>query len=473
MAGEAGEELIVLIEQAIFTSARTGRREGYQIVARSPGVDEGDLRVLSARGPSHDSLWDAGDDAMSVNFFGLPSGCYCVAKTTLAGQEYSARSGPRVYTQCLVATAEVLAGFANNAFALLGAAFAQGHLRVLERIPDDLEPFRLCGRATAVDEVVVAQLLSDPGVTWLQAFVQAALASPCVALIAPAHAQRLVAGLINCLPLECRPAFSFSTGLKYSPRRPFRVVCLGGRPAEQRRLARRYGLTVVELSGKPPKEFTTASGWGGFVASSIAAGKTGYLSEQLSIARPGLTLADLAPLGNQLLEWMAASPSGGRLKEDAPTQAVEPTAPPDEELVPATVGGAREEARRADAAHHLFTRLADPPLPPLSAADKPDWPADPAQVVGAQCPEAIEKLELLDDTVFEAIAGKPGAIDELRQLWPQVLAQVGPTLVEESREQYLRHALRVWKDCVDGDQIHNPAVALATMEVICLLFGDR
>ena len=459
----------MLIEQAIFTSAQTGRRDGYQLAGRSPGVDEADLRELSARGPSHDSLWDTGEDAMSVNFYRLPSGCYCVAKTTLAGQEYSARKGARVYTQCLVATEDVLAVFANNAFALLGAAFAQGYLRVLEKVPEDLEPLRLCGRATAVDEALLAQLSSDPGVTWLQSIVEAALAVPRVALIAPAHAQRLVAGLINCLPLECRLDFSFSTGLKYSPRRPFRVVCLGGRPAEQRRLARRYGLTLVEISDKPPQEFTATAGWGGFIASSIAAGKTPFLSEQLSIPRSGLTLADLASLGNQLLELMATSHSGERLDAATSGQLVASPGEPAERLVPASVATVREEERRADAAHHRFARLAAP----ATTAAKPDWPADPAQVVGAQCPAAIEKLELLDDTVFEAIAGKPGALDQLRQLWPDVMAQVGPALVEESREQYLRHALRVWRDCVDGDQIHNPAVALATMEVICLLFGDK
>jgi hypothetical protein len=130
---------------------------------------------------------------------------------------------------------------------------------------------------------------------------------------------------------------------------------------------------------------------------------------------------------------------------------------------------AGDEDHRADAAHQPFP----PAAAAAGAASRSDWPADPAQVVGAQCPEAIEKLELLDDTVFEAIAGKPGALDQLRELWPAVLAQVGPTLVEESREQYIRHALRVWRDCIDGDQISNPATALATMEVVCLLFGDR
>jgi hypothetical protein len=84
----------------------------------------------------------------------------------------------------------------------------------------------------------------------------------------------------------------------------------------------------------------------------------------------------------------------------------------------------------------------------------------------------MEHLERLDDTVFEAIAGKPGALDELRKLWPDVLARLGPELIEESREQYLRHALRVWRDCLEGDQIRNPSLAVAAMDVVCLLFDE-
>ncbi|HVA49465.1 MAG TPA: hypothetical protein VNH11_24070 [Pirellulales bacterium] len=458
----------MLVEQAIFTSADTGRRDGYQLVATSPGVDEADLRALASRGPSHDSLWETGDDAMSVNCYALPSGCYCVSKTTPAGQEHSGRRGPRVYTQCLVVGRELLADFANNALALLNAAFAQGHLRVLEEISGDLDPFKLCGRAAAVDEALLGNLLSDPGVLWLQAVVEAALTSPRVALLAPNHGPRLLAGLMNCLPVECRLEFSFSTGLKYSPRRPLRIVCLGGHLAEQRRLARRYELTMVEVFGRPPREFTATAGWGGFVASAIAAGKTAFLAEQLSASRPGLTLADLEPLGNQLLEWMAEGPRGPSTNMCGRKPRGELPAAPAEALLAAATGDAPAEARRADAAHLRGNRPSDVPAPPVRS----DWADDPAQVVGGQCPAAIEKLELLDDTVFEAIAGRPGALDELRRLWPEVQAQVGPDLVEESREQYLRHALRVWQDCVAGDQIHNPALALATMDVMCLLFGD-
>ena len=98
----------MLIEQAIFTSAESDHAVGYHLAARSPGLDERDARELSVWGPSHDSLESASAaTAVSVNFFRLPSGAYCVSKTQLAGAEYSGR-GLRTYTSCLVVPPPVL-----------------------------------------------------------------------------------------------------------------------------------------------------------------------------------------------------------------------------------------------------------------------------------------------------------------------------------------------------------------------------
>ncbi|MGH7137935.1 MAG: hypothetical protein ACREHD_19475, partial [Pirellulales bacterium] len=366
----------MLIEQAIFTSAQTGRRDGYQVVAHSPDLDGHELAEIARHSPSHDALWDADDDARSISFYPLPSGRYCVSQSTFGGQEYSARRGPRVYTQCLIATVETMGEFANNPFALLAAAFAQGQLRVLDKVPADLEPFRLCGRAAPVDEALLRLLASDPGITWLQALVEAALTAFNVAILAPREAQCYISALINCLPLECRLPFSFSTGLKYSPRRPLRVVGLGGKLAEQRRVAERYGLTVFEISGKPPKESTATSGWGGFIAGVLAAGKTAFLAEQLSVARPGLSLADLVPLGDELLERMADGPRGGG-NPVAPFDLAVPTVA---ELT-ATVARATTDERRADAAHFRFASLA----PTRAETAGCELREDPSQVVGGQC----------------------------------------------------------------------------------------
>jgi hypothetical protein len=96
----------------------------------------------------------------------------------------------------------------------------------------------------------------------------------------------------------------------------------------------------------------------------------------------------------------------------------------------------------------------------------------PLDALGAKCPDAMEQLGQLDDMVFEAIAGRPGAMEALRTLWPQVKAKVGAALVEESREQYVRHAMQVWRDCIEGDDERSPAMAVKVMDVVSLLFDE-
>ncbi len=151
----------MLVEQAIFASARGGRAEGYHLVERSPGLSESDARELAQWGPSHDSLALGGSEATSCNFFGLESGAYCVSKSCAAGAEYSGRGGAQVQTWCLVVPAAVLARFSNNPFAILRAA-AIGDASQPAVHGGRPTPLRLVGSAAAVDHMLLAQLSLAP-----------------------------------------------------------------------------------------------------------------------------------------------------------------------------------------------------------------------------------------------------------------------------------------------------------------------
>ncbi len=164
-----------MIEQAVFTSARTEQARGYQLVAMSSGVQPDDARQLAVWGPSHGSLSDGSEGASSTNFHPLPSGNWCVSRSSAAGPEYSGRGGARVYTQCLIVPPDVLARYGNNPLTLLRAARAGGMLQVHDPVPPTLQPFELSGRAEVVDEGLLAEWFDrwDPRrVAWL---VQSAL----------------------------------------------------------------------------------------------------------------------------------------------------------------------------------------------------------------------------------------------------------------------------------------------------------
>ena len=241
-----------VIERAVFTSAQTGRACGYQVVAASPGIAEADRRALAAWGPSEDALADPAPGSRSVNFHPLPSGCHAISVTMAAGQEYSGRGGRRLYTQCFAVPPALLARFAGNPFALFAAIGASGRIRADEPVPHRLEPFSVVGRASAVDTLLLTRLALDPGPAAMASLVEAALESQTVAVAGSIPAEQIIAGLVNCLPPTCRAACSFSTGLRFSSRWPYRVIALADNAEERRRAQRAPQVTVLDLGETPP-----------------------------------------------------------------------------------------------------------------------------------------------------------------------------------------------------------------------------
>jgi len=481
-----------LIEQAVFTSAETDRAAGYQVVATSPGLAEADVRELAVWGPSHDALLESSPNALSLNFHPLPSGNYCVSRTAPAGREYSGRGGARVYTQCLVVPPRTLARFANNPFALSRAALAAGSLRLYDEVPRQLPPLRMAGRAPAVDSTLVARLCADPGPNWLASLVETALTSGTVAVTGGPRVEQLIAGLINCLPPECRLEFSFSTGLKFSSRRPFRVITVSRDSEEQRRVKRLYGVAVLDLSGQLPEEYVPQESWARFIHRVLKLGRPSLLSARLSNPQYKFSSDDLPALGLQLLEELDASCfenspsdepppkeefplekrgignlSSGRISDsdgDVPQRA---SFPAEEEDQPADEAWPSPDAlQQAHRAHGRFEKNASAPT--TSSLES----TVPSQLLDANNPQTLRKLEHLDDLVYGAVRGKPSAMDDLRVYWPQVQKELGGPLLAESQEQYLRYALAVWSRNAEPGTSSDPAQAVQALEVLSLLFEE-
>lgn len=241
------------VEQAVFTSAETDRQTGYQLAGAGRNLAEEDARALSVWGPSHDALAPHAERA-SVNFHPLPSGAYAVSRTCLNGWEYSARGGGRVYTQYLVVHPGVLRKFANNPFALLTAAVASESLRFYDRVPPVLEPLRLLGRAADLDLSGLERALYRFGHQWFPVVTELLLTSDGpLAIAGTEKLDKWIAGLIQLIPPPWRPLLSFTTALRFSVHRPFRLLTVQPQSSEAHALQRRYAATVVDLTQPPPE----------------------------------------------------------------------------------------------------------------------------------------------------------------------------------------------------------------------------
>jgi hypothetical protein len=554
------------LEQAIFTSAQTSRSSGYQIVAHSEGLSDAELRELAAWGPSHDSLWESGPSALSVNFHRLASGRFCVSQTAPAGEEFSQRRGPQLYTQQLVVSRDDLIQFANNPFALLQAAVAGGYVQVLDKFPKLLDPISLAPSPVAVSAESLTQLCGAEGVAEV---LQAALGARSLGLVAGQRGGQLVAALFNALPLEWRSEFSFTTGLRFSPCRPFRLVCLPNNRVENQRYARQYELALLDLSApqrevrsaalqcrargpeasknKPagpcsphaPREVSgreiegttadgtrslpaTLTGWAAFVAAVVETGNTTLLAAELNRPHNEATLEALERLGNLRLTELRedgsnqadgradSSPSCAREHLqyelsllDSGEESWQPAERQIENGSPAFAENGREDRHSAAASltRSVGTRVSD-----VAPAARPDtWQRshgqhdrvlqatsviadaycgeveslrnamhidlEPAAAIAQHLPQQLETLQRLEDAIFEAMAGKPAALEELRTLWRHVL-QIAGVQAEQAREQYLAYAISLWRQFSTGDNVRDPARATQAVEVICQLL-DR
>ncbi len=464
------------IEQAVFTSARTDRSVGYQIVASSPGIDEADLRELSVWGPSHDSLLELGPDAVSINFHPLPSGMLCVSRTTPAGWEYSGRGGHRIYTQCLVLSPDALERFGNNPFSLVKAAMAGGMFDVLDETPSRLDPLLLAGGAAPVDSALLARLAANPGPAKVAGLLQLAMETNCLAVAGQPSAGDLIAGLISCLPPQCRSQLSFCTGLKYSSRRPFRIVAISDDKAEQRWVVHQ-NVTVVDLADNSTELLPHTDGWARFIHRVLESGRISFLTSQLSKRRFELTAEDLPALGLQLLEDLDASAlrtdhaaeSWPAVPSASPSDELDATSwdsvPPVQEPVPPTMSPV-EGAQRAHAAHQRFGHGCD-----MVTAEKIKAVA-PSRTLETKSPDVLKRLEHLDDLVYDAISGSAMAMKELESAWQDVLTNLDEELVADSREQYLRYALSIWEECMSGNGLRRSARAVQALDVLCMLFNE-
>jgi 3'-phosphoadenosine 5'-phosphosulfate sulfotransferase len=238
------------LQQAIFTSVRSTRLDGYQLAATSSGINEAVAKELTIWGPAHDSLWDTRHDARSVNFHPLATGEFCISCTTLAGAEYSGRGGGRVYSQMFVVPREALERFAWDPFLILRALSAAGRLVVHDTVPESLPTVPLLGRSDKPDESLTRQVIDEIGAKVFSDVVEAVATCRNVAVLTSGHVERLYQAILHSFAPEHRVTISFTTNLKDSARRPFKLFVLPNDPTIVRQSTRLNGARVVDLVGE-------------------------------------------------------------------------------------------------------------------------------------------------------------------------------------------------------------------------------
>ncbi|HTU24910.1 MAG TPA: hypothetical protein VMF30_05910 [Pirellulales bacterium] len=461
----------MLVQQAVFSAGHRRQREGFHLVGRSAGLSRVDAQLLVRRLPWCDALSPPGRTAAAIGYFELSDEMVCVSRTMrLSGGPVSrglgAGEGAQLLTHCLVVPRVLFAWFANDPFAILRAVSASGYVLAHEPAGGKLQPIRLAGRGPVVDHILLENLRRHPGARQMAALVHEAVENPRLILVG-ARAEELLSGLVSLLPVEERTNYSFSIGLRPSLRRPVRIVAVPECTLQIERFAQQCRYKVLKAGSLAKVEFHDDA-WATVVEQALDDGNYALLAEHVAAGTE------------------AETPSSGRQNRRAGERrsAVRTAAAHDGSW---DANGHTAVMTADDGEHNDAKTVAEEPVGHQSIAARPARPAKgtPAPRAGAaernrgrlhhdvaaNDPAALAMLEQLDDLVYEAIAGRPGAFEELTEFWPSALEQLQGEALVESREQYVRYALGLWSQG-DSGGIQDPQRAMGALDVLCLLFPE-
>ena len=252
------------VEQAVYTSVRARRLSGYQLAATSPGVTAEEARELARWGPAHDSLNN--DEAPEcVNFHRLASGNFCISRTVAAGTEPSGR-GQRIYTQSLLVSPRDFSAFDNHPLRLLDVAGVCGALQVWDDVPEQLDALHLFAADFECDLRRLENLVEQVTADGLAQLLDHAMSLDRLGILSPAPAIDVLYGLLSLMPSSYRSDLSFTSGLRYSARRPFRIIFLPKDVHSRRRLVRSAGCRELDLTLGRVAAQPVEHGWARLIA---------------------------------------------------------------------------------------------------------------------------------------------------------------------------------------------------------------
>lgn len=161
---------------------------------------------------------------------------------------------------CLV-PGHKLRRFANNPFSIMDAIIAAGRFQVAEKVPAELEPVNLIGRASLVNKTNLREVVRQTGPHKLAVLINAALNTQRLGIVPGISGKKLFSTLLDLLPLPLRSTFPLTTGLRSSATRDYRLMVLPPVPEEQRRAIRQVHLEVLDLTQDLPAKFAPRDGW--------------------------------------------------------------------------------------------------------------------------------------------------------------------------------------------------------------------
>jgi|GEM_PF-2189063 len=240
-----------------------------EYLAVSRGIDEADLsEICQWSGKSGDLVSEA-PMAHSWNFHPLPTGSFCLSRTNRAALLFPKADPSQVFTHGILIPQSLLKDYANNVMLLarhleklgfwraglevtrqlLSASESEPRKRenssAEERSLPVLRTLTMDGGADAVRLNSLNAFVRTTGIRRFCSILDQVLGNFSTIVTGNAVPEMLLEALLDALPIGCRLEISFSTGLRFSPDRFFRVVFVGNSLDEQKKIQHEFTLPMI------------------------------------------------------------------------------------------------------------------------------------------------------------------------------------------------------------------------------------
>lgn len=208
------------VDQAIFASTRGTQGHGYQLVARSRGIDDKTAMILREWGPSQGALLTRDIDSRAFSYYSIGSDRVVVSRTIYGGPEYSQRGELSVFTRSLIVHRSALVQYDHNPWWLVKSILTLGHFRLVCRSEPWLAELEIPDRSLIGVRTKPSNSVASGTLEQINQSLQ--LNRP-VAVIGKIDVDRVMTQIMSSLGAPQRTHVSFTTGMVPSVHRPFQL----------------------------------------------------------------------------------------------------------------------------------------------------------------------------------------------------------------------------------------------------------
>jgi hypothetical protein len=208
---------VMHVEQAMFTSANARQLGHCDLVARSPGVDDGLAKKLMSWTPA---FWDLNErQTESLNFYLPMPDRLVLCRSVYARSEYGRAEGGRLITLAVIFEPAQLVGYEYNVVLFATTLRSMGLLTLPTDPSAKLGRLEVPAWTLLTGTESVAPLDSNTSAKILRAID----IHKKVAIFGRIDPLQFLCSLLAQIPVERRWQISFSTALKVSEMRPFHL----------------------------------------------------------------------------------------------------------------------------------------------------------------------------------------------------------------------------------------------------------